>query len=103
MKSQASRILATFLLLAVGMPVYSDEPDAEQEAYVKEIEKMGGRVHLDQDKAVDAVRFKGKVTTAAWEMFKSFKGLRALTLDDTDVTDAGLNQLKELNGSTGSC
>jgi hypothetical protein len=69
-------------------------------AAVEAIEKLGGQVTRDDKqpaKPVVAVVFRhSQVTDAGLKQLKELKSLQALDLYGTQVTDAGLKELKEL-------
>src|SRR5438876_967448 len=91
-------LLAYYLLLAAG-PLYAD--DAE-DAAVKAVEKLGGKVTRDyKDSAHPVVRvsFSGtQLTDAGLKELAVLKELETLGLRDTPVTGAGLKHLAELSG-----
>ena len=66
-------MLAAALLLVAGMPGYSAGPDGGQEAAIAEIEKLGGKVRVDQK--------------------RPGKPVVEVDLAGTGVTDAGLVHL----------
>jgi len=82
-------------LLVVAVTVRADEATA-----VKAIEKLGGTVTRDAKlprKPIVGVNLGGTdVTDAGVKELKELKSLQTLNLNGTDVTDAGLKQLKEL-------
>jgi hypothetical protein len=101
MNRLAVPILAFGLLVAVMSSVSAAEPNAEQAKAVAEIEKLGGRVKVDEKspgKPVILVYLDGtQVTDAGLEHLKGLSQLRTLNLKDTQVTDAGLKRLKGLS------
>jgi hypothetical protein len=100
MKLQRAWLLAMVLLLVAGMAGYSAEPDAEQEAAIAAIKKLGGKVHVDDKrpgKPVVAVGLRStRVTDAGLVHLKGLTQLQGLDLNFTKVTDAGLVHLKGL-------
>jgi beta-lactamase regulating signal transducer with metallopeptidase domain len=73
----------------------------EQAKAIAEIEKLGGKVIVDEkspDKPVPLIDLREtKVTDAGLEHLKGFSQLQYLFLGHTDVTDAGLEHLKGLS------
>lgn len=77
-----------------------DKPAPTQEQAVAAIEKLGGKVDVDDTspkKPVIRVIFKGgKVTDAGLVHLRGLSELKTLYLDGSSITDAGLVNLKGL-------
>jgi hypothetical protein len=90
--------LPVLLLLAVGAPAYSAEPN-EQQAAISEIRKLDGWVKIDAtspQKPVVSVYFNyTKVTDAGLVHLKGLAKLEGLDLTGTKVTDEGVKKLQE--------
>jgi hypothetical protein len=75
------------------------KPQTEQDKAVAEIKKLGGNVTLDEkgpDAAVIGVILVGtKVTDAKLEHLKGLTQLQQLYVGSTQVTDAGIDDLKK--------
>ncbi len=93
----------SFALLALGLslaPVLclAAEPNADKAKAIAEIEKLGGKVTIDEKspgKPVIGVSFcDRKVTDAGLKCLKGLTSLHTLILRGTKVTDEGLSQLK---------
>jgi hypothetical protein len=89
------------LLVVVGLVLALEaRAQADEEAAIKAIEKLGGQVYRDEKqpgKPVTQVDLNGtKVTDAGLKHLKELKELRSLDLSGTQVRDAGLKELKEL-------
>jgi len=88
------------LSLAVAVPARAAEPNPQAAKAVAEIEKLGGRVTIDEnspDKPVIGVDLEHtRVTDAGLEHLKGLTKLQTLDLQGTSVTDAGLEHLKGL-------
>ena len=98
MERLATWILPIAFVLVAGTPLYSAEPDKRQAAAIVTIEKVGGTVTVDKNKAVVGVGlFHRPITDADLQHLKGLNRLRGLILDNTNVTDAGLEHLKGLN------
>jgi len=78
------------------------EQSAQEEKAVKAIEALGGKVTRDEKlpgrPVVEVDLGKTEVTDAGLKDLKEFKGLQTLNLHFTKITDAGLKDLKELKG-----
>ena len=78
------------------------EQSAQEEKAVKAIEALGGRVTRDEKlpgrPVVEVDLGKTEVTDAGLKDLKELKGLRTLNLSRTKITDTGLKDLKELRG-----
>jgi WD40 repeat protein len=76
------------------------KPKTEQEAAIAEIERLGGRLVIDEnspERPVISLDAAGtEFDDAALQRLKGFTRLRELTLSDSMVTDAGLEHLKGL-------
>ncbi len=76
------------------------EPNADEAKAVAEIEKLGGKVTVDeksQGKPAIGVDLNGtQVTDVGLKHLKGFKNLQSLCLEYTKVTDAGMEHLKGL-------
>src|SRR5205807_667167 len=90
---------AVMLLACLSGAARADEASA-----VKAVEKLGGKVTRDdklRDKPVIAVNLTGtQVTDAGLKELKDLKQLTTLDLTDAVVTDAGLEELKHLKQLT---
>jgi len=88
------------LSLAVAVPARAAEPNPQAAKAVAEIEKLGGRVTIDEnspDKPVIGVDLEHtRVTDAGLEHLKGLSKLQTLDLQGTSVTDAGLEHLRGL-------
>jgi internalin A len=89
------------LLVVVGLVLaLQARARADEEAAIKAIEKLGGKVYRDEKqpgKPVTRVALNGtEFTDAGIKDLKELKELRELRLIGTQVTDAGLKELKEL-------
>src|SRR5262245_65130401 len=88
-------VWAVTVLLTAAVGIRADE-----EAAVKAVEKLGGKVRRDDKapgKPVVAVDLRSTLTTDAdLKVLKECKHLQVLDLGVTQVTDAGLKELKEL-------
>ncbi len=85
----------------LGLLVLAVTGRADEAAAVKAIEKLGGRVRVDDRQpgapVVVGVDFHfTEVTDAGLKELKKLKSLQSLDLTDTKITDAGLKELKEL-------
>ena len=78
----------------------TEAPDAERQAAVAEIERLGGTVEVDEtrpEKPVISVDLnRTKVTDAGLENLKGLTKRKELDLRFTKVTDTGLVHLKGL-------
>ncbi len=93
-----NRILFPLLMLALSpAPVVSwaAEPNEDQAKAIAEIEKLGGKVTVDEKspgKPAISVDLTGpQVTDTALIHLKGLTNLQSLELWHTKVTDAGLN------------
>src|SRR5262245_32608808 len=73
---------------------------ADETAVVRKIEKLGGRITVENRQpgapVVVGVDLGGTaVTDAGLKELKVFKSLQSLYLHDTKITDAGLKELKD--------
>ncbi len=87
--------------LAVVASGWASETSIGQAKTIAEIEKLGGKVTVDEnspDRSVKSVDLAGsRVTDAGLEhLIKGLTHLQSLSLMDTQVTDAGLVHLKGL-------
>jgi len=86
-------VLLGWLLLVAG-------GRADEAAAVKSIEKLGGQVTVDDSqpgKPVAGVNLvRSPATDTALKQLKEFRDLRSLALDESNVTDAGLKELRAL-------
>jgi hypothetical protein len=75
------------------------ETASNEEAAIKAIEKLGGKVKRDDKapgKPVISVSLSGtQVADAGLKELKEFRGLDSLDLKDTNVTDAGVADLQQ--------
>ena len=78
----------------------ANRPDREEAAAIDEIQKLGGKVTIDEDapgKPVRAVDFSDtQISDDALRSLKYLKGLEALILAHTKVTDAGMEHITAL-------
>jgi hypothetical protein len=95
--------LFSMLMILPSSGFGSENPEAggtAEVAAVEAIEMLGGQVTRDDKqpgKPVVAVVFRhSQVTDAGLKQLKELKSLQALDLSGTKVTDAGLKELKEL-------
>jgi len=66
------------------------------------LEKLGGRVKVDKNKAVVSVEIGGtKVTDAGLKHLEGLTELESLSISGAKITDAGLEHLKELTSLKG--
>ena len=90
--------LPVLLLLVVGTPGYSGEPN-EEAAAIAEITRLGGRVKVDETqpgKPVVSVNLIGtQVTDARLVHIEVLGNLKVLVVHGTHVSDAGVKQLHE--------
>jgi internalin A len=91
----------TFGLLVSCVPLgWAVEPNDEQAKAVAEIQKLGGKVTMDEknpDKPITSVYLaKSKVSDAGLERLERLTRLQSLILSNTNVTDTGLVHLKGL-------
>jgi len=88
------------LLMICGPKVCAQSQNSEQERAIARIEKLGGKVEVDDKspgKPVIKVDLHGtKVTDDDLKHLKALTQLQKLNLGWTDVGDAGLEQLKGL-------
>jgi hypothetical protein len=88
-------------LAGCGQPA-ARQPSGQEEKAVKAIEALGGKVTRDEKlpgrPVVEVDLGKTEVTDAGLKDLKELKGLRKLYLSGTKITDAGLKDLKELKG-----
>jgi internalin A len=94
------RLLTVFALLLLAAPARADEAE---DAAVKAVEKLGGKVRRGRDDvgAVTAVNLSNaKVTAADLKALVAFKSLNTLNLSRTDVGDSALKELAPLTGLT---
>ena len=91
MKSHATWILHAVLLFVVGTPGFSAEPDEGHGAAVAAIEKLGGFVKFDKNKAVVEVNLLGdeRLNDTSLKHLKGLTDLRRLYLVNMNFTDAG--------------
>ena len=82
-----------------GDLIFRFEPPSGQEQIVAEIRKLGGTVEIEEsrpDRPVFGVSLaKTQVTRATLEQLKGLPSLGQLSLDNTQVTDAGVLDLKK--------
>ena len=78
----------------------SEPPRATPDGVIAVIKKWGGRVVVDENKAVVWVRFRGSSyavdADAGLQHLKGLESLKILYLGSTKVSDAGLEHLKGL-------
>ncbi|PHR86364.1 MAG: hypothetical protein COA78_38045 [Blastopirellula sp.] len=87
------------VLVPLSMKLYQAR---QQRLAVAEIQKLGGRVHLNQTGTVNQVDLRNtKITDAGLEHLKGLTSLTSLNLDGTQVTDAGLESLNGLTSLKG--
>src|SRR5271157_3041520 len=97
-----SRIMLPLLLGLSLAPVlcWAAEPNPDQAKAIAEIEKLGGKVAVDDknpDKPViDVDLMDTQVTDAGLSHLDRFPHLQSLNLYNTKVTDAGLEHVKGL-------
>lgn len=96
------RIALSMLTLGLSLaPVLSwaAEPNADQAKAIAAIEKLGGKVTIDEKRAgkpVVAVDWAGsKVTNAGLTYLKGLPQIQSLDLGRTQVTNVGLENLKD--------
>ena len=84
----------------LGLLVLSAPGRTDEAAAVKAVEKLGGSVTVDAKrpgKPVVAVNLIAtEITDAGMKELKELKSLQTLELHETKVTDAGMKELKEL-------
>ena len=77
-------------------------PSAREEKAVQAIEVLGGLVTRDETlpgrPVVEVDLSRTPITDASLEQLKELKDLRELRLSETPITDAGLKNLKEFKG-----
>ena len=92
--------LLVLALLLAPAPCLSAEPNADQAKAIAEIEKLGGKVTLDETspgKPVNVVFLPGnKLTDVGVAHLKVLTQLRSLDLGGTNITDAGVAHLSAL-------
>src|SRR4051794_31538753 len=97
MARQKWAVGGSVLLGLLALPVAGRGGEAKN---VKVIEKLGGRVTMDDKVAgspiVGVDLSRTKVTDAELKTLKEIKSLRELKLSSTAVTNTGLNEVKEL-------
>ncbi len=98
-----NRIIFPLLTLGLSLAPILDwgaEPNADQAKAIAEIEKLGGKVTVDEKspgKPVIGVDLEfTKVTDAGLARIKDLPQLQSLNLSGTKVTDVGLEHLKGL-------
>ena len=97
-----NRIVVLLLVLGLSLAVvasgYAAEANPEQAKAVAEVEKLGGKVTIDEkslDKPVMGVDLSyTKVTDAGLEHLKGLTNLLSLNLKRTKVTDTGVKKLQ---------
>ncbi len=99
MKLQRAWMLTVALLLVTATPGYSAESDAEQEAAIAAIKKLGGIVVVDEKRpgkpVVEVGLFFSHVADADLVHLKKMSQLQRLDLPDR-IGDAGLVHLTGL-------
>jgi hypothetical protein len=100
MNRSVTLMLVLGFSLAVIASGWAAESNSEQAKAIAELEKLGGKVTIDDrspDKPVIDVELTGtEVTDAGLEHLKGLTTLQMLDLSGTEVTDAGLEHLKGL-------
>ena len=98
-----SRIILPLLTLGLSLvPVlcWAAEPNADKAKAIAEIQKLGGKVAVDESspgKPVISVDYKNtQVTDAGLAHLRGLTGLQLLGLGNTLVTDAGLVYVQRL-------
>src|SRR6516164_5603810 len=98
----SSGVVLGLLVAASSSGADEAEPENDEAAVVKAVEKLGGRVERDPErlgKPVVAVDLSGrKVPDAVLKELKKLKSLSDLTLTYTALTDTGIKEVKELKG-----
>lgn len=98
-----SKFSLLVLSLSIG-PVFcfAAEPNANRAKAIAEIEKLGGKVTVDEKTPGTPVIGVGlcgdRVTDAGLEYLRGFTGLQSLDLRGTQVTDAGLQRVERFTG-----
>lgn len=92
-----------FTLIFLNMIVFStgsapaQVPDAERERAIAAIKKAGGMVYFGPDQEIASIAMSSpRVTDDELPLLQAFPELRVLDLNYSQVTDAGLKHLKEL-------
>ena len=99
-----SRIALPMLALSLSFafPIQAAEPRTGQGKAVAKVNKLGGRVTIDEkdpDKPVIGIDLTATlITDAGLDGLKALTRLQRLALGGTRVTDAGLERLKTLRG-----
>ncbi|MGA2258447.1 MAG: hypothetical protein ABSG53_27605 [Thermoguttaceae bacterium] len=96
-----NRILLSMLMFAlplVSTLCVAAEPSADQAKAIAEIEKIGGKVTVDEKSpgkpAIEVTFWGTQVTDAGLGHLNGLTKLQSLDLGETKVTDAGLIHLK---------
>src|SRR4051812_43825440 len=86
--------------VVLGLLLLAVAGQADESAAVKAVEKLGGKVTVDETqpgKPVVKVSLRGtKVTDAGLKDLKELTSLQELNISGTQVTDVGLKELKVL-------
>ena len=98
MKRKLLLVLMFGLLVAGVSCRHTMQPKTELEKLIYKIEKVGGKVTVDdKNKVIVGVVMTGEgITDAALESLKGLASLESLELSHSKVTDAGLEHLKGL-------
>ena len=95
------KIVTAALLLFTGPSAWAQGDNAEQERAIAKVEKLGGKVELDEQRpgkpVIKVDLRRTKATDADLEILKAFTQVRGLNLGSSlGVTDAGMKHLKGL-------
>ena len=99
MRSWCGAVLVVAALAGCSKDRPQDAAGSPEDAAVKAVEKLGGKVERDDEqpgRPVVEVSLAGtQVTDADLKGLKDLKQLRHLDLSNTQVTDAGVQELEE--------